>query len=430
MQPREDSSAAEAVEAMRAAAGLDLARAGGVLPANDDVPKPDVFLERAKELIAQHRDVAGKTGRLPKKSRTWAEYQSEMAVRPEPRWLISGMLTEATLGTLVGAPKACKSWLAIDAAVSVATGVPLMGHADMAVCQQVGKTVLLNTENSPKALERRVLALVREKREHSDDPHVFDRRLNENLCIIERQPMNLLEDADLAALLAELMEASPEGLRMLVLDPFRDLFDIEDEKDNTMMGRAIDRCRLIRDALGCAVLVVHHAKKSQGNREVNVREMARGGSSYVGKFDSIIGMANPRGPDKQHLVQDMLVIQRDGQSAENFTLTLAIEDDAEKRARRAVWRVGAFEEKGDANKPSKPAPEEKALTVEGRIMDVLMATRGPASATAVHKEVGGRWSSITETLTRMHALGRVVKTDAGWALPGAIGTNVQIERQD
>ena len=39
-----------------------------------------------------------------------------------PRWLVDTLWARAAVGVLGGAPKCCKSWLALDLAVSVATG--------------------------------------------------------------------------------------------------------------------------------------------------------------------------------------------------------------------------------------------------------------------------------------------------------------------
>jgi hypothetical protein len=45
-----------------------------------------------------------------------------------PRWLIDGLWSDAAVGVLGGEPKCCKSFLALDAAVSVASGTPRLGR--------------------------------------------------------------------------------------------------------------------------------------------------------------------------------------------------------------------------------------------------------------------------------------------------------------
>ena len=43
-----------------------------------------------------------------------------------PQWLIEGLWSEQAVGILGGEPKCCKSFLALDIAVSVASGAPCL----------------------------------------------------------------------------------------------------------------------------------------------------------------------------------------------------------------------------------------------------------------------------------------------------------------
>lgn len=342
---------AEAGALSLSAQGLDLLQGGLAVPANDDAPKPDEWVDKARALLAKHSRTASPTGRAQRPLRDFAAYRAEMTTRPRPEWMFDGVANRGGIVTILGQPKACKSWLSMDAVVSVATGVPLCGF--ITTHRYGGKALIFNTENSPKGLEQRIVALAEAKREdfvpaEGSTIEEFDRMLNANLYVMERQSMNLLDDVGLVALLSEILAVVSEGLDLVVLDPFRDLFDVEDEKDNTQMGRAMDRLRVLRACLEevmgqpVTIMVVHHAKKTQGQREMDVRQMARGGSSFVGKVDGLIGMGNPRGPDKAHLVQDMFVIPREGRGIEGKTLTMRVEDDANGWARKAWWEVEDF----------------------------------------------------------------------------------------
>ena len=51
----------------------------------------------------------------------------ELERRPAvERWLIDGLWGERAVGIVGGEPKCCKSWLALDVAVSVASGTPCL----------------------------------------------------------------------------------------------------------------------------------------------------------------------------------------------------------------------------------------------------------------------------------------------------------------
>jgi hypothetical protein len=45
---------------------------------------------------------------------------------PTRRWLIESLWPRAGVGIIGGPPKACKSWLRLDVAVSVASGTPCL----------------------------------------------------------------------------------------------------------------------------------------------------------------------------------------------------------------------------------------------------------------------------------------------------------------
>ena len=52
-----------------------------------------------------------------------------LAQRPaEQRWLVTGLWSEQAVGIVGGEPKCCKSFLALDLAVAVASGTPCLRH--------------------------------------------------------------------------------------------------------------------------------------------------------------------------------------------------------------------------------------------------------------------------------------------------------------
>src|SRR5262245_31307742 len=49
------------------------------------------------------------------------------------QWLVEGLWSEQAVGILGGEPKCCKSFLALDLAVGVASGVPCLRHSRFVV---------------------------------------------------------------------------------------------------------------------------------------------------------------------------------------------------------------------------------------------------------------------------------------------------------
>ena len=94
-------------------------------PANDDeIPQPSPV---GKGIIPQPG--RGLETALPRKeSRFRPLTLKEMADLPPPEWLIEGLVPQDGLVVLYGEPRAGKSFVALDWGLSVATGVPWLGH--------------------------------------------------------------------------------------------------------------------------------------------------------------------------------------------------------------------------------------------------------------------------------------------------------------
>ena len=61
-------------------------------------------------------------------------------------WLVEGLWPRQGVGLLGGTPKACKTWLALDLALSVATKTPVLGS--YAVTKR-GPVLLFAAEDAP-----------------------------------------------------------------------------------------------------------------------------------------------------------------------------------------------------------------------------------------------------------------------------------------
>ena len=53
------------------------------------------------------------------------------AADPTRRWLVDGLWSQAAVGIIGGPPKAAKSWMALDMAVSVASNTPCLDTFDV-----------------------------------------------------------------------------------------------------------------------------------------------------------------------------------------------------------------------------------------------------------------------------------------------------------
>ena len=86
---------------------------------------------------------------------------------PQPA-LIEGLVERGTLVILAGGPKAGKSWLSLDMAISVATGGSLFGEHDA----DQGDVLYLALEDTPRRLSNRLKQMIPDELEGIDHAHV------------------------------------------------------------------------------------------------------------------------------------------------------------------------------------------------------------------------------------------------------------------
>lgn len=161
------------------------------------------------------------------------------------RWLIDGLWAESAVGIVGGEPKCCKSFLALGMAVSVAAGVPCLGRFPVA---SRGPVLLYAAEDAPHIVRARLGGICTSAQVPLDSLDVH---------VIVDPVVRLDVAADRARLREEACRLRP---RLVVLDPFVRLHRI-DENAAAEVAPLLAYLRELQRELGCAVVLVHHARK-------------------------------------------------------------------------------------------------------------------------------------------------------------------------
>ncbi|MBN2196780.1 MAG: AAA family ATPase [Polyangiaceae bacterium] len=189
---------------------------------------------------------------------------------PDPVYVIDEVIREGSIVELIAYGGSAKTWMAIDAAVSVARGIPWLGR----FAAERGTVLLLDYENGNYELRRRLQAVAR-----------------------ARGLVRPVEGID-ALVMPSLYMTAPtfeptisklcEGRRLAVVDTLRAASPGVDENDSTMRA-GLDGLRRIAETTGCAFLVLAHAKKTSGAKtEVDPREQGRGSSAIYDAADAVL----------------------------------------------------------------------------------------------------------------------------------------------
>jgi hypothetical protein len=187
---------------------------------------------------------------------------------PQTQWLVEGLWSDQAVGILGGEPKCCKSFLALDLAVSVASGAACLRQ--FPVCR-TGKVLLFPAEDS--------LAVVRQRLEGiASAAQVGFPSLP--VEVITAPSLRLDTAVDRQRLADTVQHLKPI---LLILDPLIRLHRL-DENDASQIAALLSYLRELQRQFQMAVILVHHARKDSNSSRPG--QALRGTSELHGWGDS------------------------------------------------------------------------------------------------------------------------------------------------
>jgi hypothetical protein len=295
----------------------------------------------------------------------------------ERRWLIEGLWADQAVGIVGGEPKCCKSFLALDMAVAVASGRPCLRHFAVA---QPGRVLLFAAEDALHVVRQRLEGICAAAGASLDALDVQ---------VITAPTVRLDLEGDRRLLAGAVEHLAP---RLVVLDPFVRLHRI----DENVSGEGAPRLAWLRELSrrhSLAVAVVHHAKK--GAARARAGQALRGSSEFHAWGDS------------------NLYLRRSGDE-----LSLSIEH------RAAPSRTGvplALVERAGAlalEVVERDVPPVLPASALERVAMALAQASEPASIGALREACHMRTQSVSAALGHLVAQGRAVRTPDGFRPAG------------
>jgi RecA-family ATPase len=304
-----------------------------------------------------------------------------LAVRAEEhRWLIDELWAEEAVGIVGGEPKCCKSFLALDMAVAVASGTACLRRYAVT---RPGRVLLFAAEDALHIVRARLDGICRAAGVKLADI---------DIQVITASSVRLDLEVDRKSLAETVAALRP---RLLVLDPFVRLHRI-DENISGEVAPLLAYLRELQRRHQLAVVVVHHAKKGAGKARAG--QALRGSSEFHAWGDS------------------NLYLRRTGEQ-----LTLAVEQRAAASSTGISLQLRA---QGDAlalevlQQPNVPATSPPLLPVDERVVRALSDAMEPLSLAALRQTCRIRTATLCGVLSTLTAQGRVRKTDTGYLSAG------------
>jgi hypothetical protein len=292
-------------------------------------------------------------------------------------WLVEGLWCYQAVGIVGGEPKCCKSFLALDLAVSVASGAPCLRQFRPV---RTGPVLLFPAEDALGVVRQRLGGICAAAGVDFAALAVD---------VITAPTLRLDLPADRQRLERTVAERRP---RLLVLDPLIRLHRI-DENDASQVAPLLSFLRELQRGYQVAVVVVHHARKDA--HATRPGQALRGSSELHGWGDSNLYLRR----HKQALT--LTTEHRAAASAEPLAIQLVQNGSA-----LALAVVGG------TSAPSAPAP----TTPAERVRVALADAEGPVPVQQLRKLCAMRTTTVCESLAELTRQGLVVREPGGYQL--------------
>lgn len=296
---------------------------------------------------------------------------------PQTQWLVEELWADQAVGILGGEPKCCKSFLALDLAVSVASGAACLRQFPV---HRTGSVLLFPAEDSLAVVRQRLEGICQTAQVDFDSLPVH---------VITAPTLRLDTVTDRQRLTQTVQTVQP---RLLILDPLIRLHRV-DENDACQIAALLSFLRELQRQFQLAVLLVHHARKDSNSSRPG--QALRGSSELHGWGDSNLYMRR-RGdaltlstehraaPSQNHIPLQQIPI--------GSTLALSVSTDAA---------------------PLKSNPEISAME---RVRQALTQLTEPASVHQLRKLCGIRTATLCSCLAELSQQGVVTRDGRGYQL--------------
>lgn len=298
------------------------------------------------------------------------------------RWLVEQLWGDEAVGIVGGEPKCCKSFLALDLAVAVASGAPCLRRFPVI---RTGRVLLFAAEDALHVVRQRLAGIARAAGHDLADL---------DIQVITAPAIRLDVERDRDALTATVARLRP---RLLVLDPFVRLHRI----DENLAGEVAPLLAYLRElqrTFHVAVLLVHHARK--GGAKMRAGQALRGSSEFHAWGDSNLYL-------RRH--GEQLTLSVEHRAAASISAVSLHLDTAEEAVALAAL---------DRAAPAPVRPPATDISAGQRILSALEDADAPLSATALRSRCQIRNATLQAALAVLVADGKVRRDRAGYALVG------------
>ena len=305
--------------------------------------------------------------------------------RKQSRWLIEDLWADQAVGILGGEPKCCKSFLALDMAVSVASGATCLRRFRVL---RTAPVLLFPAEDSLPVVRQRLESICAAANTRLELLPIF-------VITAPRLLLDLPQDRDqLRETVARINPA------LLILDPFIRLHR-SDENASKEVAPLLGYLRQLQREFKVAVLLVHHVRKGSATKRPG--QALRGSSDLHGWGDSNLYLRR----SGSHLL--LSIEHRAAPSRDNIPLELCASGSA----------LALAVTTGHPPLTLATATTELPQDPRQRVLQVMAELKGPVSVKPLRKLCRMRTATLCDTLAILIDQGEVIQHPNGYSLANA-----------
>ena len=303
---------------------------------------------------------------------------------PGCNWLIERLWLAEAVGFLGSPPKHFKSWLAMEMAVSVASGAPCLGAFPVPT---PGPVLLYAAEDTAPVVRQRLESLALHHRVELE-------RLP--LWVITADSLRLDLPDDRERLEATVAQYQP---RLLILDPLIRLHQ-QDENASGPMAALLGFFRSLQRKAAVAIALIHHTRKNPAPSGTGYS--LRGSSDFYAWTDAFLHLQRHHG---------RLTLTAEHRAAPPFgpvALELVHSNDGHLHLALVAADTAVAP---DATRDSPP-PD----ALQARVLQLLSQSSEPRSVSDLRASLRVRNQRLIESLRQLTAQGKIQRMDHGYAI--------------
>ena len=308
----------------------------------------------------------------------------------EPIYTVGGLLRRGNLALLVAYGSSFKTWEMVDLAIAQASGGSFLGRFE---CPTPGPVLLIDWESGDEELRRRLQAVSKARGFAGAVPGVE----------FVTMPELFFTGADFEAEITKLAQT-----RTLIAFDSLAAGSVDVDENDARFAKGLQALKRVATLTGCSMLVLHHARKSNG--EVNdEREMVRGSGAIFAAADVVLVLIKQ--DDDAFLCKHTK--SRGGKKIDPFLVR--VEDVLDGGVR--VYASETEENGGDSKVYERGSSLERA---KAKVLALVAGSRDLRSVNEIHRRLGGRKKTIFDAATELEERGTLTRHDGAFRLTSEV----------